>query len=249
MSSAYPSGLDALSTAHVDNAGEAIAAATVNDLADAVNKIEAELGTLPKGGSADVKARIAATETVANAAVPKSTVTTAGDLIYATGSAAVARLAIGSTGQVLGGGASAPAWAFPPGYEYTHNEFTSPVSVTAVTEATANTVATASAITLDGATPVIIEFFAPKVASPNGQHILFALYDGSSSIGLLGELDIQTTTSIVETPVILKRRLTPAAAAKTYSVRAYVTSGTGTVTAGAGGVGVSMPGYIRITKV
>lgn len=44
-------------------------------------------------------------------AVPKSTVTTAGDLIYGTGSAAVSRLGIGSPGQVLTAGASAPEWA------------------------------------------------------------------------------------------------------------------------------------------
>lgn len=38
-------------------------------------------------------------------------VTTAGDLVYATGANALARLAIGSAGQQLIGGASAPAWA------------------------------------------------------------------------------------------------------------------------------------------
>lgn len=38
-------------------------------------------------------------------------VTTAGDLVYATGANALSRLAIGSVGQQLIGGASAPAWA------------------------------------------------------------------------------------------------------------------------------------------
>jgi hypothetical protein len=49
---------------------------------------------------------------LAAAAVPKSTVTTAGDVIYATGSAAVTRLGIGTAGQVLtvNGGATAPEW-------------------------------------------------------------------------------------------------------------------------------------------
>jgi hypothetical protein len=49
---------------------------------------------------------------LAAAAVPKSTVTTAGDVIYATGSSAVTRLGIGTAGQVLtvNGGATAPAW-------------------------------------------------------------------------------------------------------------------------------------------
>jgi hypothetical protein len=61
MASSYPSGLDSLSTTKAD------ATATLtdhknhhNDLADAVNKIEAELGTLPKGSYATVKARLEA---------------------------------------------------------------------------------------------------------------------------------------------------------------------------------------------
>ena len=37
-------------------------------------------------------------------------VTTAGDIVYATGASALARLGIGGVGRVLGGGASAPAW-------------------------------------------------------------------------------------------------------------------------------------------
>ena len=50
---------------------------------------------------------------LAAAAVPKSTVTTAGDVIYATGSAAVTRLGIGTANQVLrvNSGATAPEWA------------------------------------------------------------------------------------------------------------------------------------------
>jgi len=56
-----------------------------------------------------------AAQTTATAAVPKSTVTTAGDVIYATGSGAVTRLGIGTAGQVLtvNGGATAPSWATP----------------------------------------------------------------------------------------------------------------------------------------
>jgi hypothetical protein len=53
--------------------------------------------------------------TTATAAIPKSTVTTAGDVIYATGSAAVTRLGIGTAGQVLAvnSGATAPEWKTP----------------------------------------------------------------------------------------------------------------------------------------
>jgi hypothetical protein len=52
---------------------------------------------------------------LAAAAVPKSTVTTAGDVIYATGSSAVTRLGLGTAGQVLtvNTGATAPEWKTP----------------------------------------------------------------------------------------------------------------------------------------
>ena len=52
---------------------------------------------------------------LAAAAIPKSTVTTSGDVIYATGSSAVTRLGIGSTGQVLTVSGGVPSWATPAG--------------------------------------------------------------------------------------------------------------------------------------
>ena len=65
MASTYPTTLDALSTTKAD------ATATLtdhknhhNDLADAANKIELELGTLPKGSYTDVKTRLNAMETL-----------------------------------------------------------------------------------------------------------------------------------------------------------------------------------------
>ena len=50
---------------------------------------------------------------LAAAAIPKSTVTTSGDVIYATGSSAVTRLGIGTTGQVLTVSGGVPAWSTP----------------------------------------------------------------------------------------------------------------------------------------
>jgi hypothetical protein len=86
----------------------------------------------------------------------------------------------------------------------------------------------------------IIEFFAQRVQKGTNATV-FVLYDGASSIGLFG---LQGGDS----PVVLRRRLTPSAAAHTYSVRAYVDAGTGTVVAGAGGIGVNVPGFIRIER-
>lgn len=60
MPSGYPGALDTLATNHADGANEVISSATLNDLADAVNKIEAELGINPRGSSASLVARLAA---------------------------------------------------------------------------------------------------------------------------------------------------------------------------------------------
>jgi hypothetical protein len=56
MASGYPAALDSFATSHVN--GETIAPATDNDQADAINKIEAELGTDPSGSFATVTARL-----------------------------------------------------------------------------------------------------------------------------------------------------------------------------------------------
>lgn len=60
----------------------------------------------------NIETGILGVETTANAAIPKSVVTAAGDLIYATGSGAVTNLAT-SNGKFLKAGASAPSWATP----------------------------------------------------------------------------------------------------------------------------------------
>lgn len=59
MASAYPSGLDSFSTARVDATPMVTTHALDHDNAnDAINKIEAELGTDPSGAQATVKARL-----------------------------------------------------------------------------------------------------------------------------------------------------------------------------------------------
>lgn len=60
MASLYPGSLDSLPTSRVT--GNVIPASDHNDTADAVNKIEAELGTNPKGSAASVRARMEALE-------------------------------------------------------------------------------------------------------------------------------------------------------------------------------------------
>jgi hypothetical protein len=69
-------------------------------------------------------------------------------------------------------------------------------------------------------------------------------------LGYFGYLVSQAANSNYR-PVLLRRRLTPSAGARVYSVRAFLSgAGTGTVLGGAGGSATTaLPAYLRIVKV
>jgi hypothetical protein len=132
--------------------------------------------------------------------------------------------------------------------EVSYTEWTSDVAITATTAATANTVVTAPAHSFDGSTLVIIEFYCPKLYSPGGatgRATFIELYQDGSDIGQLGA-NYSGADSLNIVPVMVRRRMTPASGSRTYSIRCFVTAGTGHAEAGAGGAGNIMPGYIRI---
>lgn len=175
----------------------------------------------------------------------------AGDLAVGSGSNTAAKLAIGATnGMALRRVSGAVAWDLPPGHEFDYVQITSPVSPTATTEATANTIVTANAVTYDGSTVIVLEFFAPGLERSTTGSLFLYLYDGSSSIGRIG-LFTNSAAATARVPCHVRYRFTPSAAAHTYSIRGVIAgSGTATVTAGAGGsTGAEYPAFIRQTKV
>lgn len=135
--------------------------------------------------------------------------------------------------------------------ELDYAQFTAPVSITATTEATANTVVTGAAVVYNGSQIVMIEFSCPY-ATPDvtsGSSLTFWLYEDGSSIGKFG-LHIAQASVNAFTPIRLAHRKTPTNASHTYSVRCSLSAaGTGSVGAGAGGAGLYMPGFLRITRV
>jgi hypothetical protein len=139
--------------------------------------------------------------------------------------------------------------AVAPGTELAYNEFTAAVAVSATTEATATTVVTASAVSFDGSTAAWVEFYCPYLdAGAAANNIILVLFQDGVAIGRLGV----STGNGASQPTLAhssRRRLTPAAGSRTYSVRAQVNAGTGSVGAGAGGAGAYLPGYILITRV
>lgn len=177
----------------------------------------------------------------------------AGDLAVGTGANTAHKLVAGTSGTFLkSAGAADPTWSFPPGYELDYVEKTTNTSITATTEGTANTIITSSSITFDGA-PVNMEFYTDGLtpAAVSTADITVVLRDDTAGtvLGVIAYHESQAATASY-VPVLVRRRFTPAAGARVYSIRASVSTGTGTVLGGAGGTGgTNMPAYLRFTKV
>lgn len=173
--------------------------------------------------------------------------------IQAAAAIAISKLAgyPGVATQALHGDGS---WKEPAGRELGYAQIIAGVTVTALTEATADTVVTAPAINFDGTSAALIEFFAvaamPSITAV-GRMMEFFLYDGAASMGRLGLLVGETASATWE-PVFLSRRLVPTAGIHTYSIRASINVGAGeqgTILAGAGNApGSDSPAFIRISK-
>ena len=134
--------------------------------------------------------------------------------------------------------------------EVGYTAFTSPVSITATTEGTANQIVSSGAISYE-AVPHMIEFHAPNARPDNAaanRSINFVLEDSTTVIATIGRI-LTPAASNNTVPVFCGYRITPTAASHTYNVRAWVNAGTGNVGAGASGTTTDGPGYIRIWKV
>jgi hypothetical protein len=189
------------------------------------------LGTTAAAGSAASVVRSDATIAAFDATAP---VTQAFDDAAAAGSAAVAARRDHRHGM--------PAAASLPGEEIAYVEFTSTVTISATSEATANTIVSAGAITFT-AVPIIIEAFCHLRAGTASGFLYLFFFDGATSLGTISQFD----PGPAGIPCYVKRRLTPTAGSHTYSFRARRLTNDGTAQAGVGGTGVQLPGFIRIT--
>jgi hypothetical protein len=109
--------------------------------------------------TAAVPASVKSAYDLANAAIPKSLVDAAGDLIYATANDTVARLAIGTAGQVLkvNSGATAPEWgAAPAGKVLQVVQVTTTTTVTSSTNTQVSTGMTASITPASTANKILV---------------------------------------------------------------------------------------------
>lgn len=133
--------------------------------------------------------------------------------------------------------------------EIGYDEITASVFPTATSSVTANTVIAGSAYTFDGK-PVIMEFHADNVGVPTGTvglSIAVGLFEGATLINF-ANMETPATGSQFTAPFNFKLRFTPTAASHTYSIKAWVTSGTGAVFAGTRAGGGNGPAYLRFTR-
>jgi hypothetical protein len=125
---------------------------------------------------------------LAAAAVPKSTVTTAGDLIYGTGSSAVTRLGIGTSGQVLrvNSGGTAPEWAAAAGGGKVLQVVQATLTTTATTTSTSyvDTGLTAS-ITPSLATSKVLIMISAPMGKNDGANGFFATLANGAGTNLI----------------------------------------------------------------
>jgi hypothetical protein len=159
-----------------------------------------------------------------------------------------------AAGQVYQGtGNGTGALVLPPGFEIGYDQITAPVTVSSTTEGTPTVIIACAAHTFDGGL-VILEFFTPEMKCASGvtnPFILANLYEGATDLGRLCDVG-QNGSSIPQStsaPGIGKFRFTPSAGSHTYTIGGWVSGGSGSIAAGAGGAGVECPTYARFTKV
>ena len=150
----------------------------------------------------------------------------------------------GATGAAGITGATGVTGATGATNELAYAQITTQLSVTASSEATASVVVAAPSVNFSG-NPVVIEFFATRV-TPLGTSGVLTLHDDTAGISLGYFAQIGPANAIV--PVHIVRRITPAAGARVYSIRAFGIGGNMNVLGGAGTASDFQPAFIRITE-
>ncbi len=123
-------------------------------------------------------------------------------------------------------------------------ERTSDLVVTATSAATAQTFITSNAVTYDGSTQIVVEFYCP-VQNSNGSNELIAnIWEDTTDLGRVGIFDAGAL------PAYGAAVRTPSAGSHTYTVRVWKGSGSGKQFS-AGSSSASGPlvnAFVRITK-
>ena len=133
----------------------------------------------------------------------------------------------------------------------TYNNAEASGTISAATAATANTLATATSITFDGATPMVISFYLYQWATGSTavSSVFASLYDGATAAQRVAVINNGTTSYQQSAPLFLQVRLTPSAAARAYGIRAWRANSNGEWNTSSGTTSAdSGQGFIRIER-
>lgn len=152
-----------------------------------------------------------------------------------------------NNGEVLTTVAGVPAWAAAAaGAELAYVQFVANVATTTATEAAPLTIVSTGSITYDGSA-VLVEFFAPDWAMGGAANSAINLWQDGADLGRIASRTVVPSTASF--PVCAARRLTPTAGAHTFDLRLWTAGGANSVVSGgAGGAGVMLPGFVRVTR-
>lgn len=132
------------------------------------------------------------------------------------------------------------------GPEVAYAEIVAPVTVSATTFPTANTIITCPAFVADGNSDYLAEFYAPYLQAATGA-LYTTLWEDGVERGILTYSDAGRTFVGRAT-----RKFRPAAGAHVYTLRASLSGAGGTPQVGAGpggAAGTYFPAFLRVTKV
>jgi len=125
-------------------------------------------------------------------------------------------------------------------------------SISSTTVAGGNTLATASSITFDGATPIVITLYLYYWAtgSTAGSAVFANLWDGATAKNRVAYLSNSAVASAQSLTLFTQVRLTPTAAARAYSIRAFRATSNGEwgTTDNPSATGDNGQGFIRIER-
>lgn len=164
--------------------------------------------------------------------------------VTVTGTAASGNVPVASS-------ATAAAWQFPPGYEISYTQITSPVNIASSTESSGTAIISPAAATFDGGA-VLVEVFAVIQGGSVATQEQICLFEATTQITRLGALAQSAASTGFFQATTWKYRFTPTAGSHTYTVTAFANNTTGTqasVQCGSGGTGGLPPAFIRFTKV
>ena len=145
-----------------------------------------------------------------------------------------------STGGGGGGGSDT---------ELDYVENTSGLSVTATSEATAQTYISSNSVSLDGSTRIKLEVFIDGIVNGNSGSVNVLFYDGSTCLGIVFRVLAPSGAGQYRFPAGLGvMYLTPSNGSHTFHVKAYRGTANGNLLAGAGGTDVDLPSFLRVSE-